>query len=302
MSAALLKFQGANGSTAIVDETGRSWSAHGNAALSTASPTFGVSSLSLPDNTSYIDTSANLAALQPGAGDFGLQFWLKGVAAPFTVYDTGTGFIIAILNGIQFFVYDNQTSTEYDFFTNPYSIDMFNGLPLYICVERHNGKIGAYVNTRWLAANQVDDLTNHNVTFPLVTMARRQVDPSSRPGIGNINGFRMVVGSAIHNQADLASVPSPLDYSEVVPVTGSLAWTESNDSFVVNGAIGLAGALSWTEASDVFSMSGTISVPHVDVTGSIHWTEANDTWRINANLPQPENETITTRDFYAYLD
>lgn len=323
MSAALLQFQGADGSTSIVDQTGRNWTAQGNAALSTDAPAYGVSSLELPDDTSFIESTDNLAALVPGTGDFAIQIWVDNVTSAFTLYDSGNGILVILANAGQIFLYDNQYGQEADFFTAPYSIDMFSGAPLYICLERVAGSLGAYINTSWIQFGETPMTSDLNAVPSLLTVARRQVAPESRPGIGNVNGLRVVVGSGVHSRANLPAVPSPLDYVEVVPVTGAFVWTEVDDSFSAIGSIGVAGALGWTEANDSFNllansivsgdldwtesndlfvMSGSVSAPAVAISGSFHWTEANDTWRIVVSLPIPEDETITTRDFYAYLD
>lgn len=57
---ALLRFNGANGSTAMADETGRNWTAASGAVLSTAWSAHGKSSLSLPSTGANV-TTANSA-------------------------------------------------------------------------------------------------------------------------------------------------------------------------------------------------------------------------------------------------
>lgn len=77
----LLHFDGPNGSTTFTDETGKSWSAAGNAQLSTTGPKFG-SACGLFDGTGdYISTTSH-ADFGFGAGDFTIEGW---------AYRTATG-------------------------------------------------------------------------------------------------------------------------------------------------------------------------------------------------------------------
>lgn len=72
----LLHFDGTDGSTSIVDETGKTWTASGTAQLDTAWSKFGPSSLLLPTGTgNYIEcTHADLAF---GTADFCIELWLR---------------------------------------------------------------------------------------------------------------------------------------------------------------------------------------------------------------------------------
>lgn len=69
--AALFHFDGPNGSTAIIDETGRSWTRNGSAQISTAQSVFGGASLLLPGG-SYLTTPA-APALNMRGGAFCIE-------------------------------------------------------------------------------------------------------------------------------------------------------------------------------------------------------------------------------------
>lgn len=72
----LLHFDGADGSTTIVDVTGKSWSATGNAQLDTAQKKFGTASLLTDGAGDYISTSSSTDFSLTASGDFTVEFWL----------------------------------------------------------------------------------------------------------------------------------------------------------------------------------------------------------------------------------
>jgi hypothetical protein len=66
----LLHFNGANGSTAIADVMGKTWTAQGNAQISTASPIFVGQSLLLDGAGDWVQTTSGLSDFAFGTGDF----------------------------------------------------------------------------------------------------------------------------------------------------------------------------------------------------------------------------------------
>lgn len=70
----LLEFEGADGSTTIVDAKGKIWTAHGDARLSTARKVGGVSSLQLDGAGDYISTPYH-ADFDFGTGDFTIEWF-----------------------------------------------------------------------------------------------------------------------------------------------------------------------------------------------------------------------------------
>lgn len=73
---ALLHFDGDDGSTAIVDETGKAWTAMGDAQLDASQSRFGVSSLMLDGSGDYIITPDS-PDWYFGAEDFTLEAWVR---------------------------------------------------------------------------------------------------------------------------------------------------------------------------------------------------------------------------------
>lgn len=74
--AALLHFDGADASTTFTDQTGKTWTASGNAQLDTAQSKFGGASLLLDGSGDYASTP-NGTAFQMGSGDFTVEAWVR---------------------------------------------------------------------------------------------------------------------------------------------------------------------------------------------------------------------------------
>lgn len=71
----LLHGDGANGSTTVIDSTGKNTlTCYGSAQISTAQSKFGVSSLAFDGSGDYISTAAN-SSLTMGSGDFTVEFF-----------------------------------------------------------------------------------------------------------------------------------------------------------------------------------------------------------------------------------
>ena len=104
--ATLLHFDGANGSTTFTDQKGKTYSAVGNAQLSTAQSKFGGSSLLL-DGTGDCITTPDHADFAFGSGDFCIEMFVRPVSVSgFTILaikrNTNSGFspfVVANNNG-----------------------------------------------------------------------------------------------------------------------------------------------------------------------------------------------------------
>lgn len=79
----LLHLNGSNGSTTFTDETGRTWSASGTAAIATAQSKFGGASLGLDGSGARI-TSADSADFAFGSGDFTIEAFVRRAASGIT--------------------------------------------------------------------------------------------------------------------------------------------------------------------------------------------------------------------------
>ncbi|MGP1667553.1 MAG: hypothetical protein ACTS5I_16955, partial [Rhodanobacter sp.] len=67
----LMRFNGTNGSTSMIDDVGSTFAASGNAQLSTSSPITGSASLSM--STGNVLRSANSGIYAVGTGDFTIE-------------------------------------------------------------------------------------------------------------------------------------------------------------------------------------------------------------------------------------
>lgn len=72
----LLHFDGSNASTTITDESGKTWTAVGNAQLSTTSAKFGTACLLLDGTGDYVDATADVD-YQFGTGDFTIECFAR---------------------------------------------------------------------------------------------------------------------------------------------------------------------------------------------------------------------------------
>jgi len=80
----LLHFNGTNGSTTFTDEKTITWTAVGNAALTTTSPKFGSASLGVDGTGDYI-TAADNARWDIGTSNYTVEFWIN-FAADTSIY------------------------------------------------------------------------------------------------------------------------------------------------------------------------------------------------------------------------
>lgn len=78
----LLNFNGTNGSTTFTDAKGLTWTAFGNAQLSTTTPKFGTACLLL-DGTGDYATTPTATAFEFGTGDFTVEAWVRPTAGTF---------------------------------------------------------------------------------------------------------------------------------------------------------------------------------------------------------------------------
>lgn len=72
----LLHFDGADGSNTFTDESGKTWTAHGNAQIDTAQSKFGGASGLFDGTGDYIDTPDH-ADWSMGSNDFTVDFWIR---------------------------------------------------------------------------------------------------------------------------------------------------------------------------------------------------------------------------------
>ncbi len=87
---ALLHMDGSDASTTFTDESGKTWTANGNAQIDTAQSKFGGASGLFDGTGDYVDTPDS-ADFDFGSGDFTIDLWIKRGADGVTQYFAGQG-------------------------------------------------------------------------------------------------------------------------------------------------------------------------------------------------------------------
>ena len=85
-----LHFDGTNGSTTFTDEVGATWTASGNASLTTTSPKFGTACATFDGTTDYV-TSPMVRGLELADSDFTIEVWIKVANTNTIAYSTILG-------------------------------------------------------------------------------------------------------------------------------------------------------------------------------------------------------------------
>lgn len=207
-----LRFQGANNATTAADLAGRTFTAHGAAALSTGSPKYGVSEALVPDTDSYWEAAGD-AKLALGAGDYAIQYWGRMDSDNGTIIDADCdngGFCVAALNSQQLFFYSSAGAYIDNFYLAPYSGDLKTG-DRYLCLQRRGGVVEMFYETAYMAFHTQTDASNYSAVPSVVQAGHRAMYPTSRPFVGQLHGLRVRVGSYAHEPANLSAIPSPLD-------------------------------------------------------------------------------------------
>lgn len=109
-SKALLHFDGADATTSFVDESGKVWTANGNAQIDTAQYKFGGSSALFDGTGDWIDTPDH-ADFDVGAGEWTIDFWVKLVNINKLQRCFGQSNSTATATTISFHIYINVDNT-----------------------------------------------------------------------------------------------------------------------------------------------------------------------------------------------
>lgn len=104
---ALLRMNGTNGSTSFPDETGKSWTAFGNAQVTTTTPQFGTGAALFDGSGDYIESGIE-ADFGFGTGDFAFECFFRPTALSgnHTLFCLGTNWIFYYNSFGAIFVFD----------------------------------------------------------------------------------------------------------------------------------------------------------------------------------------------------
>ncbi len=201
---ALLKFDGADGSTSIVDETGRAWTASGAAAISTTGPRFGSGCLLIPAGAASgtrVETAGG-TAFQMGAGDFTMECFIRPETAaltgePFIAAQqaadgvwtsTGSAFNFYLLNGRPTFRLHQGASAVT--FSHPDSVAA--GVYSFVSASRVGGTL--YLALNGASASVAVSGAMNTVTIPFVVGRLGSVTSTTYAFKGRIDEFRVTRG------------------------------------------------------------------------------------------------------------
>lgn len=146
-----LPFDGTNGSTALVDAKGRTWTCFGNAQLDTTAPKYGTAAFKLDGSGDYA-TTPQTADLEFGSSNFTIECWIKpnnvsssqvilgnwkGVNATFCAY------LLYITSGgklqLSYGVGATNTGT-------PSSTSLVAGVWTHVVAQRNGNVVEYYIN------------------------------------------------------------------------------------------------------------------------------------------------------------
>lgn len=242
---ALLHFDGGDGSNTITDETGRTWTARGNAQLDTAQKVFGTASLLLDGNGDYVDTPDS-EDFNVGSGDFEIECRVRfnaidktqyicgqgnstGSNSPFVIYLESTNSIYA-----RIFAY-NLNSARNSIVANTWYIISFSreGETAYL---RINGETIDTYNVGTITAN------NSSSKFSI----GRNGEYDSSYFNGWIDEFIFVKGRVIH-EADYT--PAVAAYGALTLSTGVLTSDRMACTAALNYALSLQAKATTTDGT-----------------------------------------------------
>lgn len=156
----LLHLDGTNGSTSFPDVSGKTWTAAGNAQISTAQSQFGGASLLLDGTGDWIETSSNIASLVLGTNDFTFEGWFRTTQTSirmmfdqWTQLTSGTWGIAMNASGNVYFFTSNG-ATAMTVLTSSGAV-INTGSFVHVAVCRKAGTLRIFINgiTRASAAN-----------------------------------------------------------------------------------------------------------------------------------------------------
>lgn len=210
----LLHFNGSDGSTTFTDESGKTWTAYGNAQVDTAQSKFGGASMLLDGVGDYIKTT-DYSDFNVGKENFTIDFWMRMPtgfsSAIFTTnYASGNVMLIEHNNASPWrFTYRDSLGTANNIFAS-------SAIPIdssfhHIAVVRMEGTIYLFQDGTQVGIDStVGNKTFYNATYAII-------GKESNGGYSNwIDEFRFSKGIARWNGA---FTPPTSAYDYVTPST-----------------------------------------------------------------------------------
>jgi hypothetical protein len=190
----LLEFEGPDGTTAIVDHKGKTWTASGNAQISTGRAVGGASSLLLDGSGDFISTPYS-ADFDLGTGDFTIE-WYQYVTTlkPISPIDFRGG----VSNSARPLLYNTFTPARTDLFYFVSNINRISapvgtlavGAWQHVAMSRVAGTTRLFVDGAQRGGNYTDTT---NYTNGGVLIGRNSAT-TDRDFAGNFDGWRVTKG------------------------------------------------------------------------------------------------------------
>ena len=245
---ALLHFNGVDASTTFTDESGKTWTARGNAQIDTAQSKFGGSSYLSDGTTDWIDTPDS-ADFDIGAGDFTFDFWVRfnSVAAQqaFFSHDENVAgnraYQLSWNNATNLISFAYTTTGSVPFTSIDLSWTPSTNTWYHVEVVRSGNNFYIFIDGTQIGTTQTLSATIFNCTHVF------QIGVIGSTGLRSLNGwideFRFSKGIARHT-ANFTPPTSP--YKHSVSLTGAMTITGAlikSTRRGLSGSVALAGSL-----------------------------------------------------------
>lgn len=178
-------------------------------------------------------------------------------------------------SGLNFVGWNNTTPT-----LNPLGA-MTVGRSYHYVITQKSGTNAPvlYLNGQVIASTSLNVITPTSGTFFYSTY--RAAGDLSCAGIG-LHLARFYQGTSLTSIEVKRLYEKPFEmfrkprrifgYTAAAGVSGSAAWTETQDAITASGSVDVAGTAAWTEVQDSIAASGTVG----NVAGGAAWTETQD--------------------------
>ena len=198
---ALLHFNGDDASTTFTDESGKTWTASGNAQLDTAQKEFGSASLLLDGTDDYI-TSADSDDFYFGAGNFTIDMWIRvttvtGLQCVFSQSTDANNFIMFYVDGanMTFYCMASSAAVAYYGFTTAFSVNTW----YHVALVRNGTDVKVYKNGTAVTRTSTVAISTSsipNFTRDAYIGIRDRGGTLDRPFAGWIDEYRISKGIA----------------------------------------------------------------------------------------------------------
>lgn len=294
----LLHFNGSDGATTFADETGKTWTAAGNAQIDQAYPKLGIGSLLLDGTGDYINTP-HAADWVIATGDFTVEMWIKPNVDGSQIYPAGQVHVTGGAHANTVWFFSREVSNVVNFnVVSGVGITTLSSTTLFTVASGWQHIRGVRLgNTLKLFVNGVQEggtvayASTINTGTGVNVAIGRAGDYTAGAWNGWIDEFRFSVGVA--RDSGLAFTPATTGFDTV-----SASPVAANDSFVKSNLL-FDGADGSTYFKDETGKPWTAtSLAYIDTSdaaeGSALYLEGSSDW---ITTPDHIDFTLGTSEF-----